>query len=92
MSRKKRMQKKAEKAKKAEQKRQAYTAKVAAKVRKKKKSKRAVTEGKVYIKSTFNNTMITVTDNQGDVLSWGSAGHAGFKGSKKSTPYAASIA
>lgn len=92
MSRKKRLQRKAEKGRKAEAKRQAYQAKIAAKARTKKKAKRVVPEGKVYIQSSFNNTMITVTDPQGGVVAWGSAGTAGFKGSRKSTPYAASLA
>ena len=92
MSRKKRLQKKAEKGRKAEAKRQAYQAKIAAKARTKKKAKRVVPEGKVYIQSSFNNTMITVTDPQGGVVAWGSAGSAGFKGSRKSTPYASSLA
>lgn len=56
---------------------------------KKKKSKVKVPRGRIYIKSTYNNTIITVTDNSGNVIGWGSAGHTGFKGSKKSTPYAA---
>jgi small subunit ribosomal protein S11 len=47
---------------------------------------------KVYIKSSFNNTIITVTDQRGNVLTWGSAGKQGFKGTRKSTPYAASVA
>lgn len=92
MSRKKRLQKKAEKSKKSEQKRQAYSARIVAKAKKKKKEKRSIPEGKIYIKSTFNNTIITVTNLQGEVVAWGSAGTAGFKGSKKSTPYAASLA
>ena len=54
-----------------------------------KKAKRKVPRGKIYIQSTYNNTIITVTDEKGQVIGWGSAGHAGFKGSKKSTPYAA---
>lgn len=53
------------------------------------KSKRKVPHGKIYIKSTYNNTIITVTDEKGQVIGWGSAGLSGFKGSKKSTPYAA---
>lgn len=53
------------------------------------KSKRKVPRGKIYIQSTYNNTIITVTDEKGQVIGWGSAGLAGFKGSKKSTPYAA---
>ncbi len=94
MSRKKRLQKKAEKGRKAEQKKQAYAAKIAGKTTKakKKKVKRVVTEGKVYIKSTFNNTLVTVTDLEGNVLSSSSAGREGFKGSKKSTSYAGSRA
>lgn len=59
----------------------------AAKVRKK-KGKAKVTKGKVFINSTYNNTIISVTDMTGNVVVWGSAGKAGFKGSKKSTPYA----
>jgi len=62
------------------------------KVFKKKKSLAAVISGSVYIQSTFNNTIITVTDDNGGVIAWASAGSIGFKGSKKSTPYAASLA
>lgn len=91
MSRKKRLQKKVEKGRKAEAKRQAYNTKAAQKV-KKKKVKRTVTEGKVYIQSTFNNTIITITDTGGAVIATGSAGREGFKGSKKSTSFAASKA
>lgn len=64
-------------------------AKAAAAGSKAKKSKRKVPRGKIYIQSTYNNTIITITDEKGQVLGWGSAGHTGFKGSKKSTPYAA---
>ena len=49
-------------------------------------------EGKVFIKATFNNIIVTFTNNQGQTISWGSAGKAGFRGSKKNTPYAAQIA
>lgn len=49
-----------------------------------------ITEGRVYIASSYNNTIITLTDNQGNVLTWASAGSIGFKGTKKSTPFAAS--
>src|SRR3989344_4799598 len=56
---------------------------------KSKKSKRKVPRGKIYIQSTYNNTIITVTDEKGQVLGWGTSGLTGFKGSKKSTPYAA---
>lgn len=55
---------------------------------KRKKSKQKVTKGKIFINSTYNNTIISVTDISGNVIAWGSAGKAGFKGSKKSTPYA----
>lgn len=54
-----------------------------------KKAKRKVAVGRIYIQSTYNNTIITVTDEAGQVLGWGSAGMTGFRGSKKSTPYAA---
>ena len=63
-------------------------AKVKIKGGRKKGAKAKVAKGKVYINSTYNNTIITVTDVSGNVLAWGSAGKAGFKGSKKSTPYA----
>ena len=56
---------------------------------KKKKIKRNVPRGIAYIKATFNNTMITITDPNGDVLCWDSAGTIGYKGSRKSTPFAA---
>lgn len=92
MSRKKRLQKKAEKGRKAEAKRQAYQTKIASKAKAKKKTKRVVPEGKVYIQSSFNNTFVTITDLTGAVVAWGSAGSAGFKGSRKSTPYASSMA
>ena len=55
----------------------------------KKKVRRSVSKGIVYIKATFNNTIITVTDMNGDVLCWESAGTIGYKGSRKSTPFAA---
>jgi small subunit ribosomal protein S11 len=55
----------------------------------KKKEKRSVFEGKVYIQATFNNTIVTVTDLSGNGISWASAGSLGFRGAKKSTPYAA---
>ena len=56
---------------------------------KKRKDKRTVYEGNVYIQATFNNTIVTITDLKGDALSWCSAGSLGFKGAKKSTPFAA---
>lgn len=57
-----------------------------------KKSKKQVTSGKIYIKASYNNTLIYITDLVGDVLLWKTAGSEGFKGSKKSTPYAAQMA
>jgi small subunit ribosomal protein S11 len=57
-----------------------------------KKSKKNVNTGIVFISSTFNNTMITITDVSGNVLAWSSAGARGFKGSRKSTPFAAQVA
>ena len=54
--------------------------------------KRTVSSGKIYIAASFNNTLITVTDENGGVICWGSAGAAGFKGTRKSTPYAATTA
>ncbi|OUX46174.1 MAG: 30S ribosomal protein S11 [Candidatus Pelagibacter sp. TMED275] len=59
---------------------------------KKKKSKRSITNGIAYVQSTFNNTIISIADTSGNVISWASAGQKGFKGSRKSTPYAAQIA
>ena len=61
------------------------------KVNKKSKLKN-ITSGTAYIQATFNNTIITIADNSGNVISWSSAGSKGFKGSRKSTPYAAQIA
>jgi small subunit ribosomal protein S11 len=58
----------------------------------KKKEKKNVLHGHAHIKSTFNNTIITITDLQGNTLSWASAGNVGFKGSRKSTPFAAQLA
>ncbi len=66
--------------------------KTAAKTTRRKKTKRTVANGQVHIQSTFNNTIISITDTNGAVISWSSAGGAGFKGSRKSTPYAAQIA
>lgn len=60
--------------------------------KKKKSKKRLVLEGKVYIQASFNNTIVTVTDTDGNVLSWSSAGANGFKGPKKATPFAAQTA
>ncbi len=57
-----------------------------------KKVKRTLSTGQVHVFATFNNTIITVTDSQGNTVAWGSAGSAGFKGSRKSTPFAARLA
>ena len=65
-------------------------AKTATKVRK--KVKKNVAEGIVHIHASFNNTIITITDRQGNALSWATSGGAGFKGSRKSTPFAAQVA
>lgn len=61
-------------------------------VRGKKKERKNIASGIAHIQSTFNNTLITITDTVGNVISWGSAGAQGFKGSRKSTPFAAQIA
>ncbi|MBI2723931.1 MAG: 30S ribosomal protein S11 [Chloroflexi bacterium] len=66
--------------------------KAPAKTKTRKRERKSVPRGKAYVQSTFNNTLITLTDPQGNVLSWASAGQSGFKGSRKSTPYAAQIA
>ncbi|MEA3489915.1 MAG: 30S ribosomal protein S11 [Candidatus Omnitrophota bacterium] len=63
-----------------------------AKTRKRKKILRKISSGKVYVHATFNNTIVTVTDPNGKILCWSSPGTVGFKGSRKSTPFAASIA
>lgn len=55
----------------------------------KNKNKRKISRGRFYIRSSYNNTLVTVTDLNGNALAWASAGHLGFKGPKKSTPYAA---
>lgn len=62
------------------------------KPRTRRREKKNVPVGRAYVSSTFNNTVITLTDPSGAVLSWASAGTAGFKGSRKSTPYAAGLA
>jgi len=66
--------------------------KTAAKGKGRKRERKSVPRGRAYIQSTFNNTLISVTDPNGNVLAWASAGQTGFKGSRKSTPYAAQIA
>lgn len=60
--------------------------------RMKKKDRKNITNGIAHVKSTFNNTIITIADAQGNAISWSSAGSQGFKGSRKSTPYAAQVA
>lgn len=59
---------------------------------KKKKTIREVNKGKVYVNATFNNTVVTITDEAGNTLGWSSSGSVGFKGARKSTPYAATTA
>ena len=59
---------------------------------KKKKTKKTILNGIAYIQSTFNNTIISIADTNGNVVSWASSGQKGFKGSRKSTPYAAQVA
>ena len=61
-------------------------------VRKVKKVKKNITSGIAFVQATFNNTIISITDDSGNVIAWSSAGSKGFKGSRKSTPYAAQIA
>jgi len=58
----------------------------------KRRARKNISSGVVHVNSTFNNTMITITDEQGNAISWSSAGGMGFKGSRKSTPYAAQLA
>jgi small subunit ribosomal protein S11 len=57
-----------------------------------KKTRRMVPQGKAHVHATFNNTIVTITDLQGNAIAWSSAGASGFKGSRKSTPYAARLA
>ena len=59
---------------------------------KKKKVKKNITNGIAYVQSTFNNTIVSIADTNGNVISWASSGQKGFKGSRKSTPYAAQVA
>lgn len=67
-------------------------AQAAAASRARKKSKKNVSDGIAHVHASFNNTIITITDRQGNALSWASSGGAGFKGSRKSTPFAAQVA
>lgn len=61
-------------------------------VRTKRRDRKNIDSGVAHIRSTFNNTIVTITDQQGNVVSWASSGNLGFKGSRKSTPYAAQMA
>jgi small subunit ribosomal protein S11 len=61
-------------------------------VKTKKKIKRIVTDGIAHVQASFNNTIVTITDRQGNALSWATSGGAGFRGSRKSTPFAAQVA
>src|SRR3982750_3435180 len=67
-------------------------AKPAASTRTRKKERKNITSGVAHVAATFNNTMITITDAQGNAIAWSSSGSQGFKGSRKSTPYAAQVA
>jgi small subunit ribosomal protein S11 len=62
------------------------------KIKARKRERKAVPAGRAYVQSSFNNTIVTLTDPQGNALGWGSSGTAGFKGSRKGTPYAAQMA
>jgi small subunit ribosomal protein S11 len=66
--------------------------KTATKQTRRRKTKRTVPVGQMHVHATFNNTIVTISDEQGNALAWGSSGGAGFKGSRKSTPYAAQVA
>ena len=61
-------------------------------VKSRRREKKSIPAGRAYIQSTFNNTIVTLTDPQGNVIAWASSGTAGFKGSRKGTPYAAQLA
>jgi len=67
-------------------------AKPAATARPRRRERKNITSGVAHVNSTFNNTMVTITDAQGNTISWSSSGMQGFKGSRKSTPYAAQVA
>ena len=67
-------------------------AKTAAAPRLRRRERKNITSGTAHVAATFNNTMITITDVQGNTITWASAGKLGFKGSRKSTPYAAQVA
>src|ERR1700759_4404567 len=70
----------------------ATTSKPGAAARVRRRERKNIVSGTAHVNSTFNNTMITITDSQGNTISWSSAGTMGFKGSRKSTPYAAQMA
>ena len=74
-----------------EKKQQPMTASRARQARARRRERKMVPRGNAYIQSTFNNTIVTLTDPLGNVIAWGSAGASGFKGSRKSTPYAAQV-
>ena len=61
-------------------------------IKAKRRERKSIPIGRAYIQSTFNNTIVTLTDPQGNVIAWGSSGTSGFKGSRKGTPYAAQLA
>src|SRR5437667_8448075 len=65
--------------------------KAAAAARTRRRERKSIPRGQAHIQATFNNTIVTLTDPNGNVISWGSAGAQGFKGSRKSTPYAAQV-
>ena len=68
------------------------TAQKGKKVRTRRRERKNIEKGQVHISSSFNNTMVTITDTQGNAISWASAGGMGFRGSRKSTPFAAQVA
>jgi len=70
---------------------QAVTAKKARAAKARRRERKVVPRGRAFVQSSFNNTIVSLSDPQGNILSWGSAGATGFKGSRKSTPYAAQV-
>ena len=86
------MNKKVEKSEKKVEAKKTEVVKKESSFKKKKKVKRNITSGIAFVYSTFNNTIISIADESGNVISWSSAGSKGFKGSRKSTPYAAQVA
>src|SRR5947209_20558234 len=73
------------------EKQQTVTAKKARQAKSRRRERKVVPRGQAFVQSSFNNTIVTLSDPQGNVLAWGSAGATGFKGSRKSTPYAAQV-